>query len=57
MNIHVQTTQPKFFVHEKQLKEKVIELATHTWQLEQKRTTSFGYAIIAFFGSINPYKK
>jgi hypothetical protein len=34
MNIHVQTTHPKFFVHEKQLKEKVIKLATHTWQLK-----------------------
>jgi hypothetical protein len=34
MNIRVQIAHPKFFAHEKQLKEKVIECATHTWQLE-----------------------
>jgi hypothetical protein len=33
VNIHVQIAHPKFFVHEKQLKERVVELATHTWQL------------------------
>lgn len=34
MNIHVQTAHLKLFVHEKKLKEKMVELATHTWQLE-----------------------
>jgi len=38
-------------------KEKVVERIVHTQQLGKKRVGPFGYAIIAFFGAINPYQK
>jgi hypothetical protein len=35
----------------------VAKLAAHVQQFGKKRKSPFGYAIIAFFGATNPYKK
>jgi hypothetical protein len=55
MITHVQTTHPRLFAHTKQqFSDKLAKPTIHVQQSRKKRTSLSAYAIIAFFGTINP---